>query len=291
MMGNGRRITLAVVAALASLVAGMSFLAMPQEAFGDSVLDGRDSCQNDLSGQWDSSTNTCTAVNGFTAESGCTFTVSSGITLRNTGDMFFNDGTIVNNGTINNDGGNIENDGGTINNNNSGEIDNNAGGTINNAGTINNNVGYLVNDGTIDNDCGGKIMTAYPMSGNAPVDVCEPVANGGSATTDEETATTIALSGTNPEVEDNPFAGQQLTYFIVTPPQNGTLSVTTGTTNTTTPAQLTYTPNANFSGTDSFTYVARDTHNNTSTAPATVTITVNEVNDLPVADPQSVTVD
>ena len=44
---------------------------------------------------------------------------------------------------------------------------------------------------------------------------------------------------------------------------------------------MTYTPNANFNGTDTFTYEVSD--GNGGTAQATVTITVNAVNDAPVA--------
>ena len=43
----------------------------------------------------------------------------------------------------------------------------------------------------------------------------------------------------------------------------------------------TYTPNANFFGTDSFTYTISDGNGGTDTA--TVTVTVTEVNDAPTA--------
>ena len=60
---------------------------------------------------------------------------------------------------------------------------------------------------------------------------------------------------------------------------NGTVTVSGST--------ATYTPNAGFSGTDSFTYTAND--GTTDSAPATVTVTVGSVNDAPVATAQSVT--
>ncbi|HEX7033835.1 MAG TPA: Ig-like domain-containing protein [Nitrososphaera sp.] len=107
------------------------------------------------------------------------------------------------------------------------------------------------------------------------------MANGGSVTTDEDTASPITLNGTNPEVAGNPFAGQNLTFFIQVLPDNGTLSFTG------TNSSVNYTPNGNFSGTDSFTFTARDTANNNSTAAATVLITISEVNDLPVANNQT----
>jgi VCBS repeat-containing protein len=55
---------------------------------------------------------------------------------------------------------------------------------------------------------------------------------------------------------------------------------------------FTYTPNSNFHGTDSFTYFARDSANDeNSDSSATVTITVNAVNDPAVADPFSFSTD
>ncbi len=73
-----------------------------------------------------------------------------------------------------------------------------------------------------------------------------------------------------------------LTAALVSGPSNGTLSLNGDGT-------FTYVPTANFSGTDSFTYRANDGTNNSNTA--TVTITVNPVNDAPVHTvPASITV-
>ena len=75
----------------------------------------------------------------------------------------------------------------------------------------------------------------------------------------------ITLTGSDPE--DDP-----LTFDIATPPAHGTLSGTG-------PNRV-YTPNANFFGTDTFTYTATD---GTETSPAaTVTITVTSGNNDPV---------
>ncbi len=52
---------------------------------------------------------------------------------------------------------------------------------------------------------------------------------------------------------------------------------------------FTYTPNSNFNGTDSFTYRAYDGPDYSD--PATVTITVNPVNDAPVAVADSYSVE
>ncbi len=57
-------------------------------------------------------------------------------------------------------------------------------------------------------------------------------------------------------------------------PRNGTLSLNAQ-------GQLVYTPNANFNGTDTFTYKANDGQLDSNVA--TVAITVNPVNDAPTA--------
>ena len=63
-------------------------------------------------------------------------------------------------------------------------------------------------------------------------------------------------------------------------PANGTLTLNAD-------GSFTYTPNANFNGTDSFTYQAND--GTADSNVATVTITVNAVNDAPVASDDSYT--
>ncbi|MDQ3820672.1 MAG: cadherin-like domain-containing protein, partial [Acidobacteriota bacterium] len=64
-------------------------------------------------------------------------------------------------------------------------------------------------------------------------------------------------------------------------PANGTLTLNQN-------GSFTYTPNRNFSGTDSFTYRASDGQLDSNVA--TVTITVNAVNSAPVAFDDSYTV-
>ncbi len=85
-----------------------------------------------------------------------------------------------------------------------------------------------------------------------------PTADPQSVTTMFNTPVTITLTGSDPE-------GDSLTYEIVTGPAHGVLSGTA--------PSLTYTPNAEFSGDDSFTFSVFDSelHSN----PATVSITVN----------------
>jgi uncharacterized repeat protein (TIGR02543 family) len=84
-----------------------------------------------------------------------------------------------------------------------------------------------------------------------------PVADSQSVTTIQETAKAIVLAAS--DADQDP-----LTYAIVTPPANGTLSGT--------PPNVTYTPNLGYGGPDSFTFKAND--GEADSAPATVGITV-----------------
>ncbi|MGN6184628.1 MAG: tandem-95 repeat protein [Thermoanaerobaculia bacterium] len=108
--------------------------------------------------------------------------------------------------------------------------------------------------------------------GTPPLVTCNtpPVANDVTASTNEDTAVTITLSGSDVD-------GDPLTFSIVTPPANGTLGPVVPTGPTT--ATVNYTPNLNYFGTDSFVYQAND--GNGGTDNATVTITIAPVNDPP----------
>ncbi len=92
----------------------------------------------------------------------------------------------------------------------------------------------------------------------------KPTVSAISPSTQEEVSIAITLLGE--DANANP-----LTY-MVTDPSNGTVSLNG--------AVATYTPNANFNGTDSFTYTAND--GTVDSEPATATITVTAVNDAPV---------
>ena len=89
----------------------------------------------------------------------------------------------------------------------------------------------------------------------------------------EDGTVSITLTGSD---ED----GDALSFTVLSQPENGTLSGTA-------PA-LTYSPKANYSGSDSFTYKANDGSADSNTA--TVTISVASVNDKPVVSGQSVEV-
>ena len=98
-----------------------------------------------------------------------------------------------------------------------------------------------------------------------------PSAANVAATTAEDTAVQLTLSGSDPE-------GVGLTFAIESQPSNGSLGAITVIDATS--ARVTYTPDANFSGSDSFTYSVGD---GTSTADGTVTLTITAVNDAPGA--------
>ena len=102
----------------------------------------------------------------------------------------------------------------------------------------------------------------------------DPVANAQSIGTDEDTATAVTLSGSDVD-------GDSLTFTVTSGPAHGTLSGSG--------ANLTYTPAANYNGPDSFTYVANDGW--TDSAAASVSLTVQAVNDAPAANAQSIGTD
>ena len=99
-----------------------------------------------------------------------------------------------------------------------------------------------------------------------------PVANADAITTDEDTPAPIALTGSD---ADNDL----LTFVVVDNPAHGSLSGT--------PPNLTYSPDLNYHGPDSFTFKAND--GTVDSPTATISITVNSVNDAPVANAGSAT--
>ncbi len=100
-----------------------------------------------------------------------------------------------------------------------------------------------------------------------------PTANAQSVSTDEETPLGITLSGSDPQSDP-------LTYRVNTAPVNGSLSGNA--------PNLTYTPDLNFAGTDSFTFTVKDGY--LTSSEATVSITVNNINDAPSPQDDSITV-
>jgi VCBS repeat-containing protein len=122
---------------------------------------------------------------------------------------------------------------------------------------------------------GGNVVQSlqFTVGGNTP-----PVAANDSYSTNEDAPLTVTALGTPNGVLFNDTDADGNTLTAVRPagstgPSNGVLSLNPD-------GSFTYTPNANFNGTDSFTYKAFDGTVN-SAAFATVTITVNPVNDAP----------
>jgi alpha-tubulin suppressor-like RCC1 family protein len=121
------------------------------------------------------------------------------------------------------------------------------------------------------NGCGGDTGggdTNTTTANHAPVAEQQDVA------TNEDTAKAITLAGIDAD-------GDTLAYTIVTNPAHGTLSGTA--------PNVTYTPNANYNGADSFTFKVND--GTTDSTAATVSITVSAVNDTFTASGVGVIVD
>jgi hypothetical protein len=120
--------------------------------------------------------------------------------------------------------------------------------------------------------------TVYTITATDPVGIISsafkgirvnhvPVAEPQSVATDEDIHVPITLSGVDVD-------GDLLTFQVSSGPLNGILSGA--------PPNLVYTPNLNYNGSDSFTFIGNDgTQDSDQT---TVAININPVNDAPVAD-------
>ncbi len=124
-------------------------------------------------------------------------------------------------------------------------------------------------------DGNGGTTTSTVTIGINPVNDA-PVAEDLSLTTDEDTPVNGSINATDPE-------GDTLTYTVSTLPANGTVDLDSNT------GEFTYTPNADYNGSDSFIVTVSDGNGGTTTS--TVTIGVNPVNDAPVAEDLSLTTD
>jgi len=121
---------------------------------------------------------------------------------------------------------------------------------------------YKANDGTVDGNVATVTITINPVN-----DI--PVAVNDNATTNEDTPVSVDVLNNDHQIDEVP-----LTVTITGNPSNGSVVVNGDNT-------VTYTPNADFNGTDTFTYQVCDATPDCATA--TVTITVTPVNDIPVA--------
>ncbi len=100
-----------------------------------------------------------------------------------------------------------------------------------------------------------------------------PVAVNDAYSVNEDHVLTVAASGVLSN--DTDIDSASLTAVLVSGPTNGVLSLNPA-------GSFVYTPTLNFNGTDSFTYQAND--GNLDSNVTTVTLTINPVNDAPVAN-------
>jgi hypothetical protein len=127
---------------------------------------------------------------------------------------------------------------------------------------------FLVSDGLLDSEIKTVTLTI-----NSVNDI--PIVANRNVQTPEDTALPITLTATDPE-------GEVITYLKVSDPTHGALVIAGNV--------FTYTPDADYHGPDSFTWKARDS-NNADSLTASVQINVIPVNDPPVAQNATFTID
>ncbi|MCP5248369.1 MAG: tandem-95 repeat protein [Candidatus Accumulibacter sp.] len=128
----------------------------------------------------------------------------------------------------------------------------------------------------------GLVLTPLPIAGQDPTDGLltirsatgntAPMATDDDYTTAEDTLLSIAAPGIL--ANDSDVDGNPLTASLVDGPAHGTLTLSAA-------GDFTYTPNADYFGSDSFTYRANDGQLDSNLA--LVTLTITPVNDAPVA--------
>jgi len=124
-------------------------------------------------------------------------------------------------------------------------------------------VTYTVSDGKGGTDTAGLTIVIDPVKDLAAGD--------DNATTREDTPVSGSVAG-----NDSTTSGGSLTFAKASDPEHGSVVVNADGT-------YTYTPDANYHGSDSFTYTVTDPDSGESSTQ-TVTITVNPVNDAPEAN-------
>jgi gliding motility-associated-like protein len=124
---------------------------------------------------------------------------------------------------------------------------------------------YQANDGGLNSNVATVLITVVAVN-DAPVAVND------SYSTNEDTPLTLALPGVLGN--DSDIDNDALSAVLVTTTSQGSLTLNAN-------GSFSYTPSPNFNGNDSFTYRANDGSLNSNVV--TVTLTVNAVNDAPVA--------
>jgi hypothetical protein len=153
---------------------------------------------------------------------------------------------------------------------------------------IDGTVSYVHTAGTADDDTftfaltdaegagpTGQTFTITVSSTNNP-----PTASADEASTDEDTAVTVDVLANDTDPDGTVQPGS---VTVESAPSSGTASANND-------GSITYTPDADFSGTDVFAYTVADDDGAVSGA-ATVSVTVQDVNDAPVAADDSATTD
>ncbi len=128
---------------------------------------------------------------------------------------------------------------------------------------------YTISDGHGGTDTATVTVTVTPV--NDP-----PVANDDTATVIEDSLN----NNINVQANDIDIDGDPLSITSITQPIHGSTTFTA--------SSVSYTPAANYSGSDSFSYTISDGHGGTD--PATVSVTITPVNDPPVAFNDTATV-
>lgn len=118
---------------------------------------------------------------------------------------------------------------------------------------------FKVNDGEFDSSPATVEITVAARNNR-------PLASDATVVIDEDTSTQVSLVGSD-------IDGDELTFRVAGKPTHGTVSSVEGNI-------ATYTPNADFSGSDSFGFIAND--GKRDSIAATVTVTINPVNDAPI---------
>ena len=129
---------------------------------------------------------------------------------------------------------------------------------------------FKANDGQSDSNIATVRVTLISVNDT-------PVANDHSVISNEDTPTNGTLTASDAD-------GGGLSYLLVTNGSKGTAVITNPLT-----GAFTYTPDENANGTDTFTFKVNDGASDSNMA--TVTVAIAPVNDVPMADNQSVTTD
>ncbi|MEM7478096.1 MAG: Ig-like domain-containing protein [Planctomycetota bacterium] len=159
-----------------------------------------------------------------------------------------------------------------VTNGSSGNVTDNGDGTVT----------YSPNPGFFGNDSFSYTISDGSATDTATVNVTvnevtnPPNAEDDSLTLDEDTQGSVAVLDNDSDPD-----GDSLTIQSFTQGSNGAVAISGN--------DLVYTPNANFNGSDSFSYTINDGSGNTDSA--TVAVTVTPVNDNPVANDDSATTD